>query len=265
MKFIYSPFCLLILLSCNQKTGNVESEVVADSIISTDSTIVVNDSSSFKLFKDEIYPLAYQGIFPCSGCEGIQQTILFNRDHTFAEEHVRMQKDPKPKKSFGNWVIKNNRIELTEENDREITLELRGDTLYTVSIHDIIIKDPEKYKLEKKKLAIENPVWIKKKSEGIDFVATGNEPFWSLEIRNGKDLTFKLADWEAPVVAPLESFNKTVDSTVYNLQTHDKKWSVVIYSQFCSDGMSPLLYQYKVNILYDGTHYKGCGIMLDKN
>jgi uncharacterized membrane protein len=265
MKFIYSLFCLLALLSCNQKTGTIEPEIIADSTISNDSTTVVNDSSSIRLFKDDIHPVAYQGIFPCNGCEGIQQTILFNRDHTFAEEHVKLQKEPKPKKSYGNWVIKNNRIELTEENDREITFDLRGDTLYGVRIHDITIKDPQKYKLEKKKLGIENPVWVKKKSEGISFVATGNEPFWNLEIRNGKDLSFKLADWEAPVVAPLESFNKTVDSIVYNLQTRNKKWSVVIYSQFCSDGMSPLLYQYKVNILYNGVHYKGCGIMLDKN
>ena len=264
MKFIYSLFCLLVFLSCNQKTRNVEREVVADSIIPPDSAVVI-DSSSITLFKDEIYPVAYQGIFPCDGCDGIQQTILFNRDHTFVEEHVKKQQNPEPKKTYGNWIIKNNRIELTEENNREIILGLNNDTLYAVSIHDITIKDPEKYKLEKKKLAIENPVWIKKKSEGIAFVATGNEPFWSLEIRNGKDLTFKLADWEAPVIAPLESFNKTVDSTVYNLQTRGKKWSVVVYSQFCSDGMSPLLYQYKVNILYEGTHYKGCGIMLDKS
>jgi uncharacterized membrane protein len=264
MKFIYSLFCLLIFLSCNQKTRDVGNEAVEDSIISTDSAVVI-DSSSLKLFKDEIYPVAYQGIFPCNGCEGIQQTILFNRDHTFVEEHVKKQQNSQPQKTYGNWLIKNNRIELTEENNREIIFDLNSDTLYAVSIHDITIKDPEKYKLEKKKLAIENPVWIKKKSEGIDFVATGNEPFWSLEIRNGKDLTFKLADWEAAVVAPLESFNKTVDSTVYNLQTRSKKWSVVIYSQFCSDGMSPLLYQHKVDILYEGTHYKGCGIMLDKN
>ena len=265
MKFVYILFCVSVVFSCKQKNTNEPAEPVEDVTVINDLAVAEKDSSSIKLFSSELNPVAYQGTFPCKDCDGIQQTILFNKDHTFQEEHAKIEHSVQPEKSYGNWAIKNNRLELTRENKPEITFAVEADTLYAVSIHNIAIKDSEKYKLMKKKLAIENPVWRKKKLSGIDFVASGNEPFWTLELRNEKDIRFKLIDWNSFVIAPLESINKTVDSTVYNLQTNNIKWSVVVYPQFCSDGMSPLLYEYKVNVFYKGVHYRGCGIMLDKN
>jgi uncharacterized membrane protein len=40
---------------------------------------------------------------------------------------------------------------------------------------------------------------------------------------------------------------------------------VVILSQFCSDGMSDMLYQYKVIVNYKGSVYKGCGVLLNSS
>ena len=54
------------------------------------------------------------------------------------------------------------------------------------------------------------------------------------------------------------------DSTIYKLKSDTTMWSITILPQFCNDGMSDYLYQYKVNVKYNGILYKGCGVMLSK-
>lgn len=255
---------LLIAFSCKQKSVNQQPESTTDTIQANDTRVLQNDTSSILPFTNKTYPIAYQGLFPCKDCEGILQTILFNKDHTFQEEHVEPGHSER-KKSYGDWAIKNDEIVLTENQNPKIAFRFINDTLFAVNINNVSTKDSTKYKLMKKKLAIENPVWSKKRKRGIDFVGMGNEPFWNIEIRNGKNLLFKLADWKSPVIAPMESINENVDSTVYKFNSHHKKWSVIIYSEFCTDGMSPLLYQYKVTVFYNEKIYTGCGIMLNKN
>jgi uncharacterized membrane protein/uncharacterized lipoprotein NlpE involved in copper resistance len=265
MKIYLLFFFLLIAFSCRQKSAGDQSENMIDPVETADTNILAHDTSSLPLFTDNTYPIAYQGFFPCKDCEGILQTVLFNKDHTFQEEHVKHGNDKHRQKSYGNWAIKNDQIVLTEAQNHEISFRLINDTLFAINIKNVPIKDSFKYHLVKKELAIENPVWNEKRKNGIDFVGMGNEPFWNIEIRNGKNLHFKLADWKSPVIAPMESINENVDSTVYKFNSNHQKWSVIIYSEFCSDGMSDLLYQYKVKVFYNQETYTGCGIMLNKN
>ncbi len=109
--------------------------------------------------------------------------------------------------------------------------------------------------------AVINPSWKQKQSEGIDFIGVGNEPFWSLEIDNEKMISFKLADWKKPVVVASQKPTITKDSTLYMLSSQGMPLRVIIYPQFCSDGMSDFLYQYKVAVSFKGSTYKGCGVM----
>jgi uncharacterized membrane protein len=263
MKIYFLFFLPLVAFSCRQKVSSHQYEAVADSIVSIDTAMLANDTSSINFFADKTHSIAYQGFFPCKDCEGVLQTILFNKDHTFQEEHVKPGHTRQ--KSYGNWVIKNHNIVLTEGQNPEISFRLINDTLFAVNIKNVPIRDSIKYHLVKKKMAIENPVWEVKRNNGIDFVGMGNEPFWNIEIRDGKNLRFKLADWNSPVIAPIESVNENVDSTVYKFNSDHEKWSVIIYSEFCNDGMSDLLYQYKVEVFYKENIYTGCGIMLSKN
>ena len=130
---------------------------------------------------------------------------------------------------------------------------LRKDSLFTDSLQ---------YALVKRELAVINPSWKKKQSEGVDFIGVGNEPFWSLEIDNEKMISFKLADWKKPVTVPVQKPTVTKDSTLYTLSSEGMPLRVIIYQQFCSDGMSDFLYQYKVAVSFKGNSYKGCGVML---
>ncbi len=264
MKFIATiPVIALIFFSCDNESQN-EKAVVLNNTTKVEDTVIVRDSLQVSAIADSLPLGAYQGIFPCKDCDGVQQTILFKADKTFREEQMIWSKNELPKISEGFWQIRKGKIELIQKNKPVINFIKRGDTLLAVEINRIPINNSSNYMLTKRNLAINNPVWEKKKLEGIDFAAIGNEPFWSLDIDFKKSISFKLADWKKPLITGVEKPILNKDSTIYKLKSDTTLWTITIYPQFCNDGMSDYLYQYKVNVKYNNILYKGCGVMLSK-
>ena len=253
----------LIFFSCNDGSKNDKAVSVTDTTKIND-TIIVKDSLENSIVEDSLPLGAYQGIFPCKDCDGVQQTILFNVDKTFREEQMIWSKNEAPKISEGTWQIKNRKIELIQNSKPVISFIKKRDTLLAVEINGIHISNSSNYILTKRNLAINNPAWEKKKLEGIDFVAIGNEPFWSLDIDFEKSISFKLTDWKKPVITGIEKPILNKDSTIYKVKSDTTVWTITLYPQFCNDGMSDYLYRYKVNVKYNGILYKGCGVMLSK-
>ncbi|HSQ43924.1 MAG TPA: copper resistance protein NlpE N-terminal domain-containing protein [Ginsengibacter sp.] len=264
MKFVPAIILFAIISFCCNETPPAKQPVIIKDTTEIQDTIIVKDSVLSSAIADSLPLGAYQGIFPCKDCDGIQQTILFNSDKTFREEQMIWSKNEAPKISEGNWQRKNNKIELTQNNKPVIDFDKRDDTLFAVNINGVVVNDSSKYSLTKRNLADNNPVWNKKRSAGIDFVAMGNEPFWNLEVDYEKSILFKLADWKKPLIVRIEKSEIDKDSTVYKLKSDTTKWRITILPQFCNDGMSDFLYQYKVIIKYNGILYKGCGLMLSK-
>jgi uncharacterized membrane protein len=264
MKFISAIAAIaIILFSCSEGPQTKKTIVVNDTTKIQD-TIIVKDSILNSTIADSLPLGAYQGIFPCKDCDGIQQTILFNIDKTFREEQMIWSKNESPKISEGKWQYKNGKIELTQNNEDIIDLIKKRDTLFAANINGVVVNNSSKYILTKRNLADNNPMWNKKRLRGVDLAGMGNDPFWNLEIDYGKNILFKLADWKKPVIASMEKPLINKDSTIYKLKSDTTKWSVTIFPEFCNDGMSDYLYQYKVNVKYNGILYKGCGVMLSK-
>lgn len=265
---LYALFLLVICNSCNeggeeQKTVYIRDTTVQDTQVQ-DTVIFIKDSTMATAFADSLPSGAYQGVFPCKGCEGVQQTIVFKDDKSYRQEQIVWSKNSMPETSEGTWKLKDGKIELSQNSKTAVILIKRKDTLFGININGVPVNDSSKYMLTKRKLASINPAWDKKRSEGIDFAGLGNEPFWNLEIDNEKFILFKLAEWKKPVIAPVEKPVTNKDSIFYDIKKDSTRWTITIFPQFCSDGMSDYLYQYKVNINYKGALYKGCGIMLDK-
>lgn len=253
MKIFYFLFASLIILSCKQKPAKEKTVFVNDTTHVQDTVIFIKDSTMAADFADSLPNGAYQGMYPCKGCEGIQQTILFTPDKKYRLEELTWGKSSLPKKTEGIWEKKNGMVWMYQPGRTPLKFFLRKDSLYTDSLQ---------YALVKRELATLNPSWKQKQIQGIDFIGIGNEPFWSLEIDNEKMVQFKLADWKKPVIVPVEMPIVTKDSTLYNLKTENNLLRIIIYPQFCSDGMSDFLYQYKVVVMFKGSLYKGCGVML---
>lgn len=254
---------MIVIISC--RANNTENKTASDTISIVKEKAGVTIDSSLKYSQnDSSFLGAYQGIFPCPDCDGIQQTIIFSNDSSYEEEQMYWGKNEIPMRNKGSWEKTGNVIELTQKNKVITYLIEQNDTLFATNINGIKLINSSKYFLIKRMLANSNPAWQEKKKNGIDFAAMGNEPPWNLEIDNKKSISFKLENWKYPVVSKIKKPIITSDSTLYELQTDSTTWSIIIYPQFCNDGINNYLYQNKVSVNYNGINYQGCGISLSK-
>lgn len=100
-----------------------------------------------------------------------------------------------------------------------------------------------------------------------EFVALGNEPFWSLDIIPAeKIIALKDLAADKTYVFPYKAAKLTENSFIYDL-FNDKKetMKVVITKQTCSDGMSDREYQYSSQVSINGKLLKGCAIKKGNN
>ncbi|MEP7258835.1 MAG: META domain-containing protein [Flavitalea sp.] len=112
-----------------------------------------------------------------------------------------------------------------------------------------------------------NPdILFEKLKRGIDFTASGNEPFWSLEINFDKDIHFKTLtgiDTKMPVPEGLKAMDANV--TRYAGQTEKGFLIVQIAKQECINDMSGKKTEYSITIDFKNdtdkqyTSFKGCG------
>lgn len=102
--------------------------------------------------------------------------------------------------------------------------------------------------------------------QGIDFIASGNEPFWSLEIDFEKMMRFKMAGG-LEITTPAVEGVKAMDANVIRYRANTDKGTLTVQIQKleCINDMSgeKLDYTVTVDVKYnadkDYTTYKGCG------
>ena len=112
-----------------------------------------------------------------------------------------------------------------------------------------------------------NDNWVSKSREGIDFIATGNEPFWSVEIDFEKMMTLNTMEepnkMSTPVPDPVRP--QDVNAISYRANTEKGNLYVTIFKEKCTDSMSGLESPYKVRVSMkpgDSDEYQdfmGCG------
>lgn len=108
------------------------------------------------------------------------------------------------------------------------------------------------------------------REQGVDFYATGNEPFWALEVDHGSRLTFHTMDGfraefqgaSPPVPLPDEK------GYSYTAPTNNGSISVTVLRERCIDSMSGDTIPYRVTIQLNRTDQKsetfqGCGRFLN--
>jgi uncharacterized membrane protein/heat shock protein HslJ len=109
-------------------------------------------------------------------------------------------------------------------------------------------------------------IWAKKFRQGIEFTASGNEPFWSLEIDFNKSMHFKtLTGFE--ITTPVPKAVKAMDANVvrYSAKTEQGILTIQLAKKECINDMSGLKSDYSVTIDAKNNtdkkliRYKGCG------
>ena len=103
MKSICLIINAIIIFSCNQSPTKEKTVFVNDTTHVQDTVIFVKDSTMAAAFADSLPIGAYQGMYPCKGCDGVQQTILFTQDKKYRLEEITWGKASIPKKTEGIW------------------------------------------------------------------------------------------------------------------------------------------------------------------
>jgi uncharacterized membrane protein len=232
----------------------------------TDTLLIVKDSIINANTFETTPSGFYQGTLPCKNCDGIQRTIAFLDNDRFQMEELNRGKEMPARRIEGVWKQERNMFVLYENKKIISRYRLAKDSLINIENNNVRIPDSmsAQYVLFKKNTAPANPSWKKRKTEGIDIVGNGSDPFWSIEIDNDKLILFKTAAAEKPILVPIERPVITKDSTVYSIRTETSGiLRVVISSKFCHDGLGDHLYEYKMTVTYKGQTYRGCGVMLN--
>ena len=103
--------------------------------------------------------------------------------------------------------------------------------------------------------------WLQQKVlEGTDFIGTGNEPFWSVEISFDSIMKFKTADGDSIITPAVQGIRlQDVAATGYRAETENGILSVIIFDQKCVDDMSGIEKPKMVKVDYKEQSYSGCG------
>lgn len=210
----------------------------------------------------------WRGVIPCADCPGIDYNLSLNEDNTFEETMVYQERDVTPYTRTGTWQISNGVLQLTGPDTTMMQFDLStAGELNMLDQNGQRITTPlaDRYSLRRDNtLAEDNPeLWNEKRRLGIDFVATGNEPGWSLEMDLEKGIYFKTLPTETIAIdAAITTPEKKGNVTTYRSKTDDGELVVELIEQPCEDSMSGKNLPYAVRVTAKGMQFIGCGMYL---
>ena len=223
------------------------------------------------------------GILPCADCEGIDYTLNLKKDFTFKQKSVYKGKDEELFIDDGEWSFVSDSIILVDGLDESKIFLVEGNELIMLDEygHKIESSDEHKYNLRKdtngasevEKVKPVNEVvemntssYDEKFKNGIDFLARGNEPFWTLEIDLEKEMSFAtLDDIKLNTPSVERKKEQDVDVTIYHAKTKSGELVVTITRADCEDNMSGEQSKYTVKVEVKNTEdkdfktFEGCG------
>jgi uncharacterized membrane protein len=104
-------------------------------------------------------------------------------------------------------------------------------------------------------------IWEHAKLNGADYRAIGNEPGWSLEIRNQENIIL-ITDYGSTrheFTLPKAEPDKTNRTTIYQTKESGHELSLIISGESCLDSMSGEEFDSKATIILNGKTLQGCG------
>lgn len=243
--------CTVLFSACNNSASNKnETDSLSQAPVLTDSLALALTG-------------VYQGYLPCADCPGISTFLLLNEDMTYRLEETYNKGNDSLFLTRGKWKTENGKVILLDSEQIRNSYLPDGNNLVQLDYQGDRISGNlgDKYVLSRQPRA-DNKHLKDKIDAGIDFFANGNEPFWSLDLDKGKFLVVNRPGLDQPdtlvYVAPVNN------NGVREYISGDGKSSlrVRISPQFCSDGMSDFVYEYKVELEYKKQKYSGCGRLL---
>lgn len=262
LRLTFTAIACIFIFACGQRDAG--STAVEDTI----QRVTGKDSALVEPIEPGSIDYAligfYQGQMPCDTCDGSQQTLLLKEDGTFMLHDLPRHGNAQPLTQQGVWSLTEGNIILFVDNAVAGKFNVRADTLFTTQRQGVVLSDSASRHLAlfRKHYANQHPPYKKRMSEqALKLYAIGTEPFWNLSIDSAQ-ARFKILDWKEE-----KSFlyqNNSSEAGTVRLVARNKNASdsltVLLTRQFCSDGMSDILFEYRVEVMYKSATYNGCGI-----
>lgn len=210
------------------------------------------------------------GTIPCADCPGIDYKLDLNPDSTYRERLVYQGRSATPFVQSGTWSVESGQVKLNKQGTGNNQFMIEGENLVMLDGEGNRIESTHAEAFRLRRQSPDEPednpqLWREKYERGIDFAATGNEPFWSLEIDLERMIEFKALDEEnGSVLTPVPVADKpeTGDGLVYRVQTVSGNLEIRLMKETCENTMSGREFPYTVTVLKDDMEYKGCGMYL---
>jgi uncharacterized membrane protein len=206
----------------------------------------------------EDLPAVFSGVVPCADCPGIE-TVVVLTETGFEELSHYQDRGNNLYRVDGTWTLTGDTLKLYRVED-----ELHMAYLYSRDQIKQLDQDlqPITGELEENYALDRSPEQESIRSrhselqdEGVDFLASGNEPFWSVHINFDDQLLYQTPGSETPY--PFSEFEEIVEDqkTMYSAD----EMQITIIPGYCRDSMSGFLFTHRVEIQTNGQNMTGCG------
>jgi uncharacterized membrane protein/heat shock protein HslJ len=212
---------------------------------------------------DYIGGSTFSGTLPCKDCKGISQVMILDSGNTFRLSETYLGKDEKCKEKCGRWSVENGKLLLYSDTATIAQYALSGTNLLYLEQSNFSYANRTGQGMLSRKKRVQSKKINPKFLEGLDVVAFGADPSWSLDITHNKAIQFSVPGMEAPFAVSPVAPKLSGDSLVYNIVTSEERMKIVFSPGFCGDNSSENIYDYKVSITFRGKTYQGCGAVLN--
>lgn len=200
------------------------------------------------------------GTLPCADCPGILTEVLLKENFSFQTKMLNSDADAPLIVKTGIYQLEDSIITLDYANEGKGVFKLESDKLILIEQHDQLIetRDTANYQLHKAELNTDAFLNKKYEEEQIGFFATGNEPFWSIEIAYDEAIRFKPMDGNT-FASPVPAAVQIPNGIQYDVAHESGDLQLNIYFQGCADDMSGALGANRVEVEHNGVMLNGCG------
>lgn len=253
--------CAFFLLACAGEDPSKVETTRSTNTTSTSTQPATADTAEFADYRDTTNvvtnaavkkPSGFYQFYLPQGGEYVIHTIAFYPG-TFRLEEEYSGRQDSVVVTVGTWSPSQGSIWLYKDQIVRGRYSWKGDTLQYFSP-----RLKKLFSMTELTPAGSNAVWQTKKKEGSVFYSVGTEPFWSVEIDKKNFITVSMPDFTTPLKVKFKDRVKTKDSTVYSAPADSLR--LVVYPNFCNDGMSDFIYTSKVRFTYNGRRFEGCGV-----
>lgn len=210
----------------------------------------------------------WKGILPCADCEEIHYTLSIQPDGKYHSISIYLGKSVDELKVTGTWKLSaDSMLTLTEKESKSIFL-FDGIELIMRDVKGQKISSAfeEMYHLQRSTSEVSAALWNQKMLAGVDFTASGNEPFWSLDIKFDSTIHFKTMEG-MELISPIGKGEKAADVNITRYHSESPEGSIIVQllKQNCINDMSGAKNSFKVDVQVkmagdtEYKNYKGCG------